>query len=267
MSSIDKMNRCTSLCIAKRFDFSAIKQQFSGLGQGTFYRDVLHLEVAGGHAFIFSYGVLVLWDISQDAERTLRRRVAGYCIAPHSDPILDEFTFQRDAEQNRIHSDHISLTGHEALTLLAVSHGIAQSSKLEEFEGYALQTIEETSDIPRNMASTGSTRLPRKKIARMRGRLFLVESDINLNFALLDTPEFFWEYPSLEEFYSMTSRYLDLVPRIEVLNRKLKIIHALFDMLADEQNHKHSSMLEWIIIWLIAIEILIFIFHDFLNIF
>jgi uncharacterized Rmd1/YagE family protein len=186
-------------------------------------------------------------------------------MVPHADPIQDEFTFELDAEHNRIHGDHISLIGHEPLTLLAVSHGIAQSSKLEEFENYAIKTIEETSDIPRNMAATGSTRLPRKNIARMRGRLFLVESDINLNYALLDTPEFFWEYPALEDLYLMTSRYLEISSRIEVLNRKLTIIHDLFDMLADEQKHKHSSMLEWIIIWLIAIEILIFVFHDYLN--
>ena len=261
------MKRCISICIAKRFDFSEIKHQFSGVEKGTLYRDTLHLEVAGGHAFIFNYGVLVLWGLSQEAEHTLHRKVAGYCIAPHTDPIQDVFTYLLDAEQNRIHGDHISLIGHEPLTLLAISHGIAQSSKLEEFESYALQTIEETSDIPRNMAATGSTRLPRKNIARMRGRLFLVESDINLNFALLDTPEFFWEYPAMEDLYLMTSRYLEIKPRIELLNRKLNIIHDLFDMLADEQKHKHSSLLEWIIIWLIVIEILIFIFHDFLKIF
>jgi len=259
------MKRCISTCIAKRFDFSEIKRQFSGIDQGSVYRDALHLEVAGGHAFIFNYGVMVLWGLSHEAEHTLHRKVAGYCMVPHADPIQDEFTFELDAEHNRIHGDHISLIGHEPLTLLAVSHGIAQSSKLEEFENYAIKTIEETSDIPRNMAATGSTRLPRKNIARMRGRLFLVESDINLNYALLDTPEFFWEYPALEDLYLMTSRYLEISSRIEVLNRKLTIIHDLFDMLADEQKHKHSSMLEWIIIWLIAIEILIFIFHDYLN--
>jgi len=30
----------------------------------------------------------------------------------------------------------------------------------------------------------------------------------------------------------------------------------LLEMLADEQKHLHSSVLEWIIIWLIAVEIL-----------
>ncbi|MGD8591018.1 MAG: RMD1 family protein [Chromatiales bacterium] len=259
------MNRCISTCIARRFDFSEIKRQFSGIEQVSVFRDALHLKVAGGHVFIFNYGVMVLWGLSLEAEHTLHRKVAGYCIAPHPDPIQDEFSFELDAEQNRIQSDHILLIGHEPLTLLAVSHAIAQSSKLEEFESHAQQTIEETSDIPRSMAATGSTRLPRKNIARMRGRLFLVESDINLNYSLLDTPEFFWEYPAMEDLYQMTSRYLELTSRVELLNRKLTIIHNLFDMLADEQKHKHSSLLEWIIIWLIAIEILIFLLPDILK--
>jgi len=259
------MKRCISSCIAKRFDFAEIKRQFAGLDQSHAYRDTLHLEVAGGHAFIFNYGVLVLWGVSQEAEHSLHRKVAGYCIVPHEEPIQDEFTFDLDVQQNIIQGDHISLVGHDPLSLLAVSHGIAQSGKLEEFETYALKTIEETSDIPRNLAASGSMRLPRKTIARMRGRLFLVESDINLNYAMLDTPEFFWEYPALEDLYRMTSRYLEIRPRTELLNRKLTIIHDLFDMLADEQKHKHSSLLEWIIIWLIAIEIVIFLFHDFLE--
>ena len=36
-------------------------------------------------------------------------------------------------------------------------------------------------------------------------------------------------------------------------------------MLADEQNQKHMANLEWIIIWLIAIEIVIFLIKDILS--
>ena len=52
---------------------------------------------------------------------------------------------------------------------------------------------------------------------------------------------------------------------IEVLNKKVHVIHELFDMLAEEQKHKHSTMLEWIIIGLITLEVLFFIIHDILK--
>jgi len=96
----------------------------------------------------------------------------------------------------------------------------------------------------------------------MRGNLFLTKSDIILNYDLLDTPEFFWEYPELESTYEMAARYLEIKPRVDVLSKKLETIHELLEMLADEQKHKHSANLEWTIIWLIAIEILFFLIHD-----
>ena len=44
---------------------------------------------------------------------------------------------------------------------------------------------------------------------------------------------------------------------VEVLNKKVEIIQELLHVLGDEQKHKYSSFLEWIIIILIAFEIII----------
>ena len=76
--------------------------------------------------------------------------------------------------------------------------------------------------------------------------------------SLLDTPEFIWEYPELEHYYLALSRYLEIAPRATVLKNRLEVIQELLEMMADEQKHSHSSMLEWIIIILIAIEIALF---------
>ena len=91
-------------------------------------------------------------------------------------------------------------------------------------------------------------------------RLFCTTSDIILHFNLLDTPEFFWDYPEYEPIYQLGSKYLELAPRLEILNQKLDTIQTLLDMLSQEQNHKHSAFLEWIIIVLIAVDILIYFF-------
>jgi uncharacterized Rmd1/YagE family protein len=128
------------------------------------------------------------------------------------------------------------------------------------FESQVLKVIEDNEYIPRGLATTGHIPLNRKQLAKLRGALFSTRSDIVLNFNLLDTPEFFWEHPELEGIYNLVSRYLDLISRLTLLNKKLDTVSELVQMLADEQNHKHSAALEWIIIVLIAVDILIYFF-------
>jgi uncharacterized Rmd1/YagE family protein len=142
-----------------------------------------------------------------------------------------------------------------------LSQGMAQSIKLAFFETHALRTITNTNYIPKSLAQDGRIKLNRQEIAKIRGQLFLTKSDIILNYDLLDIPDFFWEYPEYEPFYSVAAKYLEIAQRIEVLSKKLETIHELFEMLADEQKHRHSSKLEWIIIWLIAFEIGMTIFE------
>jgi uncharacterized Rmd1/YagE family protein len=252
--------------VAKNFAFGALREALSGQYRTSTYRDVIHLEPGAGDVFVFSYGVLVAWAVADDVLGRLLEDIRPFEQDPFPEPLSDEFTFSVSGSTG-IRDDHISLSSDDNLERLAISHGIAQSVKLEEFELSAEKTIAETAYIPLNIAGTGRTRLSRRRLSMMRGSLYLVQSDINLRYNLLDTPEFFWEYPEVERAYEMTARYLDVKLRIEILNKKLEVIHELFSMLAAEQYHKHSSTLEWIIILLIAVEIFFFLIHDIFQIF
>ena len=55
--------------------------------------------------------------------------------------------------------------------------------------------------------------------------------------------------------YARVAKYLEITRRAEVLNKRLDINKELFDMLASEYHNSHASMLEWIIIILIVIEV------------
>ncbi|WIO75455.1 RMD1 family protein [Porticoccaceae bacterium LTM1] len=260
------MKSCIAYGLAKGFDVSELRTHLQTNYRVTEYREVFHVQLhTNGDVFLFPFGSIVLWGVDADSEQRLWDELTPMMIDPLLKPEEDRFTFDIGAETIRIRDDHIQLTDGSPLEMLALSQGVAQSVKLAELEARASRTIDETAHIPRNLAETGSTRLTRRDIGRMRGKLILVESDINHHYALLDTPEFFWEYSELESLYLEMARYLDVQARVEVLNKKLGMIHKLFEMLADEQKHKHSSLLEWIIIWLIAVEILIFLGHDLLK--
>lgn len=261
-AAADQARYCTAQCLAESFD---LDQLLPALEQGyrvVRFHDATHLESAEWEAFVFPYGTIVAWGISYDDEQRLLAILLEHATQAHATPFNDRFSFTEGAAQARIHNDHVELASVHNNEKLAISHGLAQSVKLMELEDRVRQTIEQNSHIPQNIAQYGSANLSRKAIAKLRGRLYLVRSDIHLHFDLLDTPEFFWEYPEWQELYHNISNYLEIDQRIRLLNGKLEIIQELLVMLADERNHQHSSTLEWIIIWLIAFEIVIFFIHD-----
>jgi uncharacterized Rmd1/YagE family protein len=257
---------CQAFITAKEFDFTELYISLSKHYLCERYRESMYLKWKSGDVFLFEFGCFVAWGVDAQDMSLLDEHLKHYSNDIIEPAVSDELTYvEAQNTYTLIKSDSIFLHTNDYMEKYAISHAIAQSLKLAEMELFAEKTINETSHIPENMAKEGKTRLSRKNVSKMRGHLFLVESNISLHYALLDTPEFFWEYPEYEEAYRKTAEYLDVAARVDVLNKKLKIIHDMFDMLADEQKHQHSSLLEWIIIWLIAVEIAIFFFHDLLK--
>lgn len=259
------MNTCFAYCLSSNFKFNELIDYLDSRYRLIRYKDVVHIEKTSGEVFLFPYGVIVTWGMSYDELQMLLAETRPFQAETHATPIIDELTYSTDGEKFKIHDDHVTLVTEDALEKLAISHAVAQSVKLTELETNAENTIEETAYIPKRIAQHGRTDLSRREISKMRGGLYLVKSSIYLHFDLLDTPEFFWEYPEFQDIYNSVANYLEVSPRVEILNKKLGIIQELFNMLSDEQKHKHSSTLEWIIIWLIAIEIVIFFIHDIFN--
>lgn len=51
--------------------------------------------------------------------------------------------------------------------------------------------------------------------------------------------------------------YLEMDSRITVLNKRLDMLKELLDMLQHQIHNAHATKLEWIVIWLIIIEVAI----------
>ena len=244
-----------SVCLAQSFKFPELKEKLLATARAQVFRNALLIDYKNGCSIVFAYGVVVHWNVNLDDRRSLHQQLLNYAVKPEAEPQEDNFSYEVECEQNRIQHDHIELQSADYKILLALSHAMAQSIKLAAFEGNAIDTIHETSHLPESLAKEGKIKLDRKAMSKIRGQLYLTKSDIILNYDLLDIPEFFWEHPEYQNIYSMAANYLEIQQRTDVLSRKLETIHELLEMLADEQKHSHSSTLEWIIIWLIAVEI------------
>jgi uncharacterized Rmd1/YagE family protein len=255
MPSDQPVQHCMTVCLAQSFRFNELRDKLLASTRAQLFRNALIIDYKNGCSIVFPYGVVAHWNVTLDERRELHQLLLDFAVKPDPDPQEDNFSYQTGCNLDRIQLDYIELQSDDFKVLLALSHAMAQSIKLAAFEQNAIDTIHATSHLPESLAREGNIPLNRKSMAKIRGQLFLTKSDIILNYDLLDTPEFFWEHPEYQGIYSMAANYLEIQQRTEVLSKKLETIHELLQMLDDEQKHQHSSTLEWIIIWLIAVEI------------
>ena len=256
---------CCAFCLTTSYKIKPLLEHLRTRYKTAMYKDALHVEIPVDSAFcemfLFSYGAAVLWGVSKEKGFALLDELKSFETQHIEDIETDEFTYIY-GEAPKISEDEIILPNQEILTKLAISHGIAQSVKLSTFETALHKTYNSNKQIPEELSSQGKITLSRREIRRKMGELFIERTSINLHMDVLDTPEFFWEYPELESLYKMMANYLDISPRVEVLNQRLDVVHGLFEMLGNELNHLHSSRLEWTIICLIIIEVVLSLLRD-----
>lgn len=233
-----------------------------------FFRDVIFVHVGTDSlngsrgAFIFPYGVIVMWTLSEEEQHLILDTVRPFENTSYDIPERDIIGF-RYGKKTEIIDDQVTLASEHVTIKLAFSHGLAQSVKLSFFEGIIKKTIDTTRIIPEHLSRFGKIPLSRKVMRKKMGELFLERSFVNLHLDILDTPEYFWEHSELEPYYRQIATHLELSTRLEVMNKRLDIIHDLLEVMGSELNHQHSSQLEWAIILLIVIEVILSLLRDF----
>lgn len=252
---------CYGYCTASLYQIKPLFDDLKSTYKATLYRDVIHFEIAEGNLFLFPYGAAVFWNIPKELIPLILNQLHPFEVETLEECEVDEFSYSY-GDAAKVLEDEITLPNTDVLTILAISHGIAQSVKLNSFETRMIKTFNSTRLIPEDLAKKGKISLSRNAIRKKMGDLFIERATITLHVDDLDLPEFFWEYPELEPYYRMITIYLDVQTRVEVLNKRLTIIHDLYEVLGNELNQQHSSRLEMTIIILIVVEVIISLMRD-----
>ena len=142
--------------------------------------------------FVFSYGVVVFWNFTSHQEKdiladlTFSSLETGIPLVTgpqdEEDFETEEFHFEYSPEspRPRVFNDMITLRSGDHMIKLAMSHAIAQSTKLNFFEQRMADQMEEAQHVPRRLALTGKLGMKREEVVRILGALFRSRVDVNL---------------------------------------------------------------------------------------
>lgn len=247
-----------------------IYKDWRGDKRATDNNDFIRLSSKGGEIyvsdkqpdlFIFEYGVIVMWGFTEREEKAFLSDLENYemeKLAIEDVQIENLNYYITKSYQPRIYNDFITLNdGSNYLLKLSISHALAQSVKISLFEELVDNSIEDTQDIPQQIASMGKISMSKEDIMKSIGELFILRININLHGSILDSPEIMWSEPQLEPIYQATRGYLEINQRVSLLNQRLEVISDLLQMFKEQLGQSDEEYLEFIVIVLISVEVLV----------
>ncbi|KXZ47696.1 hypothetical protein GPECTOR_33g578 [Gonium pectorale] len=152
-----------------------------------------------GEVFFFDYGVVAFWGMTEAQEQAFLRAVVGkrgvavelldeeekQASDGGERPVWDDveellFVYSRDSPPN-IRNDTFTIDSRLAndhRVKMAISHALAQSSKLAVYEERMVGLVEEVRHVPAEMAERGCISLSRRGMAKLMGKVLQRMLDI-----------------------------------------------------------------------------------------
>mmetsp|Transcript_21708 Transcript_21708/g.53146 ORF Transcript_21708/g.53146 Transcript_21708/m.53146 type:complete len:470 (+) Transcript_21708:80-1489(+) len=222
-------------------------------------------EVGMADVFVVAWGVVVLWNTSEEATANVRRMIRPCQVAriKNVEEIGTEDMDYVFGLRRGVRNDVITLSADKSgepavYEKLAATLALAQSLKLDVLETRIEQQIDDVKHLPKELARKGQiTSLSRKQVEMLMGQLFITHTDLTLTSDLLDTPQFFWEEDTELPFYKLMVGYLEIPKRTATLNKRKDVLHELYEIIRDSKESQQATRLEWIIIWLILVEVIL----------
>ncbi|KAI9686115.1 MAG: hypothetical protein M1820_010689 [Bogoriella megaspora] len=230
--------------------------------------DLIHPLAKGPHSDTMETEDL---DYFEDANQLKSRIIGDTIILGTKADASDNGTHERHHVEGRQHSVDSGIVGERpsvdmALAKIAFSSGFARSTKLAVLESRLNNFVASTRQIPHELSAINASflltnkRHSRKFMLEKTGELLNLRAQLNLYSELTDSlPDLFWDSRhelGLEGYYDMVGQSLDVGQRIKVLNEKMDYAQEITTVLRETLNEKHGELLEWLIIWLIAIEVI-----------
>jgi uncharacterized Rmd1/YagE family protein len=268
----------SATCVAESFKMPIVLEILSSHGfdidpDGTGFdaNEVVHARgVNGGDIFVFPSGTIVTWSLPSDVvTRQIMRAAEEAHPITHREFEDLEFTTDTNREASVLKGDVIVLGTRKenkeadkldtTLAKVAFSSGLARSTKLAVLETALTTYFESTRNIPALLSRGAGIPLGRKFILQKTGELLSLRARLNHYSELTDSlPDIFWDTSSelgLEGYYEQVGRALDVNVRIRALNQKMDYAAEIASVLREMSSEQHGTRLEWIIILLIAVEV------------
>ena len=206
--------------------------------------------------YVFKYGVVCFLNYAEEARAAFLRRIAPFCKNVFEQPLSEEFEVETNARENKFGFNKIEIVNADIEVLRLIMLNVSQSVSLDYYSELTNLLQEETHSHTLKLERRGRLDITGKNLKMYIGKTLNLKNRIAENLYIFDSPPETWEDENLNRIDQGLKRTFDLQERYRDIREGLEIIKENLELFKDLLQYRNSTFLEWIIIILVALEVI-----------
>lgn len=222
---------------------------------------------AGRIAVVFRYGVVVLFDADDAAERAFLARIAPFVISPFQSCESDLVRLQigQDLNEGEISPGGIQLRQASLERFQLVGDVLAKSLILAHYETRFTEFFDRVEPVAAKLREKGQAGVSGRWLLRHIGIILSIQHRMVGRVETGEKPDLLWDHPELERVHSRLAEEYELRDRSRILERKLDVISRTIETLLGLVQNRSALRVEWYVVVLIVAELAFAVFQFLLH--
>lgn len=215
--------------------------------------EVVYLYYFGGVVFLNCSSDIIarFMAVMPDYAETLKGQV--------QQPFQEEYRLEIDSERDPVIANDCAVMSYSnPLYLDIICFVIAKSVALERIEERIDMVFDEVEGVIARLGK-GKIGISDDAMARLASSILSFKFASIAHIMVLDKPDITWDNPQADRFYTTMATLFELNQRYAEIKHKSETLLDMTGVFSDLSNARRSARLEWIIIILIAIEIVLYL--------
>lgn len=206
--------------------------------------------------YVFKYGVVCFLNHDPIEISNFLQLISPYCKNLFQESLNEEFHIETNAKENKIGYNKIEIVSSDIEILRLIMMNVSQSVSLDYYSELTNKLLEETNYHTQILEKKGKLGISGTNLKKYIGKTLILKNRIAENLYIFDSPPETWEDENLNKIDIGLKRTFDLQERFRNISEGLQIIKDNLELFKDILQYRNSNFLEWIVIILIAVEVL-----------
>lgn len=250
------MYNVQSYQIAQNINIRLVRKEFEDALEFSDSDELFYRLNESAFVYIFQFGIISFFNVTDEQINTIKAKVAPFGKGIIETDLSEDIQVSVVAKELKVFFNKVVIPALDQEMIRLIMLHTSQSVALDRYSELTEQLLEEATVHTISLETNGRLRISSKKLKRFIGRTLNIKNSIYENLYIFDSPEVVWEDESLAQLDNDLKNTFDLKNRYRNIQDRIAIIKENLELFKDIWNHRESSMLEWIIIILIVIEVI-----------